>query len=167
MEQTEFLINALKEWNKETKGDRVNDLETLMFQTLYNLGEKKKILSFSESDYFDILRERINYLIEKHQINEDFLVMGVVDFITKTIEHKISGHGETIICYERIEKSDELNDLSQEKLDELKDINYKEKAVSELDAWKLVTVKYFSKSNRNKWENDRILKREEKQKCVK
>jgi len=159
MEQTEALIEALSEWNEETGEDKVNDFKTLILFILNRLGDDS-YFDGQDIDSLDRLKNRVDYLMEDCEIHEDFLIMGIVNFITEMMENKIRKHGEFIIYQESIESegiSEQVDKMSQKKLSELKSPRYRIKAVNELDTWKLIKTKYFSESKRNSWENERLM----------
>ncbi|MBM7623645.1 hypothetical protein [Sporohalobacter salinus] len=161
MGQTETLIKVLKEWNEEAGEDKVNSFEHCIGLTLCQLGDIYDPANIPESDCLNLIKLRIKYLMKNCGISEDFLVMGVVNFITELFEKSIREHGKNIIDIEKSIKEEPPKETTQNQLDELKDRSYRIQAIKELDIWKRITAKYFNEINRINWQIDRQKQYEE------
>ncbi|MEC1768297.1 hypothetical protein [Schinkia azotoformans] len=149
--QTETFISALEEWNEKTTNTGIQDYETLLFILINKLGQKGL-----ESPTVEVLRERLNYLVEVQKIDEDLLITGLVKFVSETLEKNIKSHGSNILFHEEIVNSGEFIEKSIEILERLKSKSYFPKAEIELEVWEKIVSEKMSKSNRNIWENERM-----------
>jgi len=152
------LINCLKDWDKLNCADQVNNFKKLIDSILLHLGIMTDTSIKSKVELLAELQDRIEYLIKKEGIDEDLLVMGLVNFVTESLEATLMKQGHTIILDEKLISSNRI-DLEMKtrlscSLEQLKQNDFYEEAIKELDQWNALVASNFSRGNRAKWKRE-------------
>jgi hypothetical protein len=156
MELINLFIEALEKWGKEADKD-VLDLESLVFNLLYRLGEKDPFESTTSQ-----LRERIKYLIEKEGIYERFLIESLIEQVKKELKHIIENHGQFIIRNENLARKSKENgmdiELPEDTLKKLKNPIFQFKVRRQLERWELIIATTLPLTEIERIENETFLK---------
>jgi hypothetical protein len=150
MTETEAFLNALRDWQAESLA-KIQDFQGLIFMLCCALGMES--LEPSEQ----VLKARINELVENQGLEEDLLIMGLVNKTSHLLERNLIGHGETIILHQRAISQLESTSFAQKKLEELLSPGYGVLATRELDIWEGIVATRFGRLPRREWEDQRLF----------
>lgn len=108
------------------------------------------------------LRDRINYLVNEVNIDEDYVIMGIVNLFTKYLKDDVYKLGERIIennfalkdFKEKFKSPMELLVKKQEEMMNGSNLFISKKNIYE---WEVIREKYFNEYIRQIWENKRLL----------
>lgn len=160
-QQTSVLINALKEWNEEVGDYTTVDLQTLLAMVGHQINADK-VLVDNADEQLEALDTRIRELVDKHGIDEDFLVTGLITAITSVLDRQLYGHGEGIIFNESILKhaiengKQSVANTAEKNLERMKDLSFYLKAENAIDKWNIIAAAKFGRAQRREWEGDRF-----------
>jgi len=160
MTVVDVLISSLKNWDKLSALNQINDFKGMLDSILLHLGIIVEITNKSKEDLLVKLEERVEYLIEEEGIDGDLLVMGLVNFITESLEATLMKQGQTIVLDEQLLSSKQTNlDLKNRlssSLKKLKKDSFYKRATKELDQWKAIVTTNFTKGKRAQWKKESL-----------
>ncbi|WP_018248910.1 hypothetical protein [Orenia marismortui] len=154
------LIKSLNSWNKLTADPKVNDFKSLLESILLSLGSINDSNNYGEDEILEEIEERMLYLVDEEFIDEDLLVMAIVNFVKERLEDTIMKQGDMIVTDENLLFSNKV-DLNMKhrlsnSLNKLRNNHFYEKGMMELDQWKTIVSTGFTRSNRNRWKEERL-----------
>ncbi|MFD0868786.1 hypothetical protein [Paenibacillus residui] len=163
----ERFYESIEEW-KDKSHLWVLEPRAIFFEIGYKLGAN----FVTSDDFIGNTKERVLELLNNEKINEDFLVCGMVNVVTETLERIIYTQGSSIVNNEEsIRRSSEVQqkynfdeesreeavDAFERVLTRLKRTDYYQHAQINLDNWKEIVSRNFSRSKRNEWEDQQAI----------
>lgn len=148
------LIKVLKEWDSEAGMEKEMELNALVSTVLLQLGNEAYVENYKDQNYITKLEERINHLVYREGMSEEFLVNGTLDFISSWFNDAINKREESITNNEKMLSQAKSMGLGEEftkdtetKIAFLKSDEYVYLAKNQKDIWEKVRGEIFSKEN--------------------
>lgn len=151
------FIEALNRWSEEVKEKTI--IKRTMFFIGFDLG-----LEVDEQEDIEKIKNRLEFLIENANINDEYLILSLVDRVSYHLKRELATHGEAIILNEKLinkNKDSESGvrvEVMERTLSILKERTYVLKHEEAIDYWERIRSEIFTLSNIRKWKdfsNDR------------
>lgn len=151
------FIEALNRWSEEVKEKTI--IKRTMFFIGFDLG-----LEVDEQEDIEKIKNRLEFLIENANINDEYLILSLVDRVSYHLKRELATHGEAIILNEKLinkNKDSESGvrvEVMERTLSILKERTYVLKHEEAIDYWERIRSEIFTLSKIRKWKdflNDR------------
>lgn len=144
------FIEALHRWSEQVKEKTI--IKRTMFFIGFDLG-----LEVDEQEDIEKLKNRLEFLIENTNLNDEYLILSLVDRVSYHLKRELATHGEAIILNEKlINKNKDSGsgvrvEVMERTLGILKERTYVLKHEEAIDYWESIRSELFTLSNIRKW----------------